>query len=237
MRRHLIVLGLATITCVTCSIASADLLSVYALSDRSAVDRTDIDSGTLEDGLFDTFFEDFDPYLRTYNSRALWESRSALVFDVSSVPSDAQITSAALFLQTTALVRAEFGATTLIVDGYSAESVVQLSDFSAFNPIGSVDLPRPLELPPLTVDATSFLQSLQDVGAFFAGFTLRTVPGATIHFASNEWSISKSRPRLDIEYETVAVPEPSVALLAAVGAAICGLCYVVRLLLRRLCSG
>jgi hypothetical protein len=139
------------------------------------------------------------------------------------MPRNARIISATLALQATGLAQAEVFPTHLLVDGYSGNGVVELADFSASNPIGFADLPVAGQLPALSIDATSFLVSLHEQGGAYAGFTLRTVPGATVHVASNEWFQSASRPRLEISYETAAVPEPwtlQMALVASVTLAI-----------------
>jgi hypothetical protein len=209
MRRMLVCISIALGGTLLQSIALGEILSLYPVSDRSGEDRPNVNTGNVYDGLFDTLFDDSLPDLETFHSQGRWEVRAALEFDVRLLPREARIVSATLGLQATGLAVAESVPTRLLVDGYSSDGIVGLSDLSASNRIGFAELPTPGQLPRLTVDATTFISSLHEVGGEYAGFLLGTVPGATVHVASNEWFQPHSRPRLDIVYENVVVPEPS----------------------------
>jgi hypothetical protein len=212
-------------------VAKAETVSLYPVSDRSAEDRPNVNTGALYDGVYDTLFEDDDQYLNTFQSLGRWEIRAALEFDMHTIPADARIVSAGLFLQTTGLGAHTFP-TLLQVEGYSGNGIIDLPDFSAANLIGVAELPTPGELRPVLIDTTSFIQSLDAVGGRFPGFVLRAVPGAHISVASSETTYT-SLPRLDIQYETVGVPEPSMIRLTAVGTFLFAAFYTIRVLFRR----
>ena len=138
----------------------------------------------------------------------LIEARSALEFNISSVPSGFTIQSATLYLYAS-LSDANIG-----VYGYIGNGTIELGDFTDILPMTTAFDPGPVNV----IDVTGFVSGLFPSGTNFVGFQLKELnPPDYNDFFSSEAGIESLRPRLEIVYAPASVPEPSTMLLLGSG--------------------
>ena len=136
----------------------------------------------------------------------LIEARSALEFNISSVPSGFTIQSATLYLYAS-LSDANIG-----VYGYIGNGTIELGDFTDILPMTTAFDPGPVNV----IDVTGFVSGLFPSGTNFVGFKLRElIPPDYNDFFSSEASDESLRPLLVIEY--TPVPEPGTMMLLGSG--------------------
>jgi hypothetical protein len=78
MRRMFLCAAVLLVCCCLDSLAVGEIVSLFPVSDRSADDRPNVNTGTLYDGLYDSFFGDSDPDLGTFHFGGIRETRAAL---------------------------------------------------------------------------------------------------------------------------------------------------------------
>ena len=194
MENRITLLALALALQVTS--ANANLLTVSPTVDGSALSTT---AWTSIDSISDFLLAQLDSPFP--------EGRSALEFDISSIPSGVVIDSATLNLWG---VISDFN---IGVHGYTGNGTLEAADFALTNEITQFD-PGPVNV----VFVTSFIQGRYAAGSQFAGFQLRElIDGEITQFASNEAANAALRPSLIINYS--AVPEPSTLVLLSLGLA------------------
>lgn len=205
--------------------AQAGTISVIPVSDRSAKDKDDPETGGIRDGVFEILLDDDAENIETFHSLLPNETRGALEFDLAGLPPQSIITSATLFMQTSGRAQVPGDFAELRIDGYAGNGVVEIPDFSVDNPLAFIELPTesPLSAPALEVDVTAFVQTLWQDAATHAGFTLRINPKIRFAVASSEWpSLPSWRPRLEVDF--TPIPEPAGLTLAAIAAmALCAM--------------
>lgn len=157
-----------------------------------------------------------DVYLRTFGGTGL--NRSALEFSLAGVGPGSNINSATFSIQSRGT--ATTGGTFQFW-GYSGDGAITSADgYQTVNLLGTA---ATLSGTPLyTVNATSFIQSLVNSNASYAGFliTLQNQGSFTGNdLASSEWSVVADRPKLTVNFNRV--PEP--ASLALLGLALAGI--------------
>jgi len=154
-------------------------------------------------------------------------SDSALKFALGSVvPAGQSVVAATLTFNVQA---SQFVTTTspvLTVSGFNTNAnAVALADFSlpvtilgSTPPLGNSGVTGSTTFPPFVFDVTSYLQSLQGVGATSAGFRFDDAGGNVFISAPNDPNAA-FQPTLAITY-AATVPEPASAILATAGLAI-----------------
>jgi len=184
-------------------------LSLNPVDDAFATDQP-------KDGIFDSLFPASPANIvgGTGNS----EYRSALEFQLSSIPANSIINSATLTLHEVA-ASGGGGSVGINVHAYVGNGVAELSDMYVNNQVAGPVIVN-LGGPPPTIqfNVTNAISSLYSSGAAYAGFMLRGPPN---DFILQLGSINNGigftvYPALAITY--TAVPEPSTFALAALGA-------------------
>lgn len=161
-----------------------------------------------QDGVFDAF----SPLnLGSINNNGFSSYRTALEFNLSSIPPNSTILSATLDV----FLGFVEGTRSLMLHGYAGDGSVQLADFSRNGFVAGALLP-PGGSTELMLDATGFIQGLVNGGNAFAGFNLRedpaNVPNFTVFGIEMNGVVA---PQLSINF--VPVPEPSVMGLLGIG--------------------
>jgi len=146
-----------------------------------------------------------------YDAGPLQEFRSALEFDLTSIPANAVVSAATVSL----FVSQVYSLSTVDIYGYTGNGVIELADMQGGTPLSSFG----------TIVGTAevalsaaFFSDLISSGAGFAGLRLQWEAEdefSTVQIRSSEFSLVESRPTLTLEY--AAVPEPGGALLLALG--------------------
>lgn len=150
----------------------------------------------------------------------LTDSRFALEYNISTIPANSTIVLATL----TFAEIVDSPLTVIQLHGYAGDGVVDLHDMVANNlllpdisdgNIGTTVLP-----------VTSFITSLVNQGAPFAGFMCRDVQDTQTLLGLNYYQIGDS-PTLSVSF--TVVPEPSIFALLGVSAVIlCASCWRIR---------
>jgi len=170
----------------------------------------------------------FSPLSANFDTRGRGTfSDSALKFALSSVvPAGQSVIAATLTFNVQA---SQFVTTTspvLTASGFNANAnAVSLADFSlptttlgSTPPLGNSGVLGSTSFPPFVFDVTSYLQSLQGVGATSAGFRFDDFGGNVYISAPNDPNAA-FQPTLAITY-AATVPEPASAVMATAGLAI-----------------
>ena len=198
-------LTLLLIPLLVSSSAFAATVYIVAAADRQARDF-DVD------GVWSFIDPDTNTILRAgYDEAPFQEFRSAMEFDLTSIPTGAVVSAVSVSL----FVSQIYSLSTVDVYGYAGNGIIELSDMEGGTALASF---------PTIVGATevalspAFFQNLLSGGSGFAG--LRVQWGAdqersSVQIRSSEFSLVESRPTLTLEYS--AVPEPSVALQFMLG--------------------
>jgi hypothetical protein len=204
----LLILGvIAAFLCLTsANEAVAATIKLLPASDRYAADIN-------TDGTFDQLFDENTPDLFVRDNFGIpGEYRSALEFDLSTIPRGATINSAVLSLKNFSLR----GGTIVQFHGYAGNGSVELADMSISNFLGERSA-----LSDFTIDILPFIQTQLDNNSSFAGVMVKTSNGGVAGFGSKEAVNSLFQPTLTLD---VTLPasfttfEDKAAFLAATGA-------------------
>ena len=154
---------------------------VMALSQASAatVNLGFVHAATAEDvGPQDGVFDVFSPFnLGSINNNGYTSLRTALEFDLSSIPFGAIVQNATL----AAHIGWVDGTRSLGLHSYAGDGTIQLLDFSRDGLVGNAILtPRPSH--DLVFDVTGFIRGLVGGGDAFAGFNFREDPANDVNF-------------------------------------------------------
>jgi hypothetical protein len=198
-----------------CVVAGISHLMLAALPPASAATiNLGYSSGaTAEDqGPQDGVFDAFSPLnLGAINNNGFTSLRTALEFNISSIPAGSSIVFATLDLR---FVFVE-GTRSLMLHGYAGDGTIQLDDFSRNGFVAGAVLP-PGGNTELMLDATGFIQGLVNSHNAFAGFNLREDPANVPNFTVFRIEMTgPAAPLLSINF--VPVPEPSVICLLGLG--------------------
>ena len=196
----------------TVTICQATNISLQTVSDDDAWSAdswvtVEMDYSAAYPGLFGS---DSSETLLIYMPESGAETRSALEFSISALPSNIIIESAELWLI------GGFFDQNIAVHAYSGNGLVDFNDFfvnALGTQIATFD-PGPTNI----IDVTNRVRSLYASGTSFAGFQLRelALDDPTLLFSSQDPE-STLRPRLDIVF--TPVPEPSTFILLGAGLA------------------
>ncbi len=187
----------------------------FALPQASAanVNLTYVAAATAEDlGPQDDVFDDFTPLnFGSVNNNGYTSFRTAMEFDISSIPIGSTILAATLTIQIGYLDESR----SLSLNGYLGNGTVQLSDFSQ-NGLVSDTLLAPDSSQVVFFDASGFIGGLVGSGATFAGFNLREDQANALNYAVFNIDMNgPTAPVLSIDFEPV--PEPSVTCMLGTG--------------------
>lgn len=180
-------------------------ISLVPVSDRSAQDIS-------LDGTFETLFPEADTFLTASvesppNPPLLGhkgEHRTAMEFDISSIPTGTLITEATLRLPRISAGNSPLGSTTVTdVHGYVGNGTVEIADVSINNLVVSIGSG-------LEGSVLPHLQGLVDNGDGFAGFAVRAGLGYFQEWSSSEFGGGGFGPELKL----TLIPEPSTLTLA-----------------------
>ena len=188
--------------------ANADISSVIATSDKDAGGAYPFTGGSINpEGV---------AYITVgVNSPTpTAEFRSALEFSLAAVPIGATVHDASLALtlyRNVAFPNAE-------VHGYVGDGDVQTPDLLVLNLLSTFSVPGGSGFMTITIDATSFVQSLVNIGTGYAGFSIRGASPAFL-IATRESTDESQRPRLTIDFTPAVTPEPGSLSLLGIGLA------------------
>lgn len=177
-----------------------------AAADFSFVDAATGVDNPNQDGVFDGFTE---PNYGSIDNNGGTSFRTAMEYDISSIPAGSTVHSATLTIR----IDAVNGTRTLALNSYSGDGHVQLADFSRDGFATSMPLSPPGNQT-LVFNVSGAVQSLVDNGDAYAGFNFREDPANTANFLVFDIEMTSPGPVLTVNYE--AVPEPSVIGLAGV---------------------
>jgi len=183
-------------------------ISLSPVDDAFATDQPN-------DGVFDLLFPSSPANIVGGSPNA--EYRSALEFQLTSIPLNSIINSATITLREVA-ASGSGGSVGVNVHAYVGNGVVELSDMYVNHQVaGPVIVNLGVPPPPIQFDVTNAINGFYTSGATFAGFMLRGPPNDfALQLGSNDNPNVGSRPTLGIVY--TVVPEPSTLMLLALGA-------------------
>lgn len=146
-------------------------------------------------------------------------------FDLSSLPSDAIITSAELLFRTAAVITNTSGTAPVEFFGYTGDGIIEITDESAAaTSIASVDFPTTIGNNESVTAAISNLSSIESVltdanSDDFFGVRSETINFVDFRVDSLESTDLDAAPAtLRLTFETSTVPEPSsLAMIGALG--------------------
>jgi hypothetical protein len=132
MRRTITWLVIANVCSLIGSAASAEIISLYPVSERSAWDRTTVGSNGIYDGLYDGWYDGTGIGVLAFHGVIDYEIRGAMEFDIRPVSAEATVRSALLFV-TTDPGHGDVPLIQLYVEGYAGNGTVELGDMAASN--------------------------------------------------------------------------------------------------------
>ncbi len=172
-----------------CILQSESLAATVNLSSKSAA--TAVDEGQ-QDGTFDSFA----PFNLGSVTNNGWTSfRTALEFDISSIPAGATINSATLTLS----VGWVDGTRQIALHGYAGRGTIELVDFSRDGLIGTTTLSPPGSQT-VMFDVIQLIRGLAANHDAMAGFNIREDPANSSNYEFLNFNIGPDSPILSITY-------------------------------------
>jgi hypothetical protein len=202
MKHFIVVAWISLLPLLVPSPAGADTINLGFVAAATAEDFGP------QDGVFDAFVP---LNFGSINNNGYDSFRTAMEFNISSIPAGSIIQSATLIVNANVFE----GTRNLALDGYAGDGLVQLLDFSRDGLVGHKIL-TPGTSQNLVFDATGFISSLVGSGSAFVGFNFRENPPNDSNFTVFDIDMAgQSAPLLSIEFDPV--PEPSMTSLFGMG--------------------
>lgn len=193
--------GLKTMKMLTICILPIFLgtaVTTTAAADEVNLDYMSADTAS-DNGPQDGVFDSFRPYnFGSVNNNGYTSFRTALEFDISTIPTGSVINSATLSFHAGCWE----GERDIELHGYDGDGDIQLGDFALDGLVAGTTL-NPTGVQAIVFDVQSFVAGLVTNGDSIAGFNLREEPANTANYLVMRFTMTGNQgPILFIDFET-----------------------------------